>query len=330
MSLTSHLIDKDSPVLAWINERFPGCAAFLKDARKSLPEASSPIILPLGEISPTTTGMAFDYRMRYYLGATPPREFVAWRGVSRVLDRLLQRDDPGHPALWRHAYVHEETGVSFPEPPEPDDPDVAESGIVRFFDVLDEMVRQVSPVGRRLPLAAEVELGRGCFVLAMLEQARRVGLYPTSPLATLRWDCSVDQVLALVPVAWTDDLTNMSWAFHDAFRDRLRRPAILNPTFDGSAAVGGADADLIWGGCLIDIKATTRPALDLGWLRQLLGYVVLDWDDEYRIDSAGIYLARHAHLLCWPTGSLLERVGAPGGPGLPELRADFRRHFGEQ
>lgn len=89
----------------------------------------------------------------------------------------------------------------------------------------------------------------------------------------------------------------------------------------------GADADLIWDSCLIDIKTSSRSALDLGWLRQLLGYALLDWEDAYRIDSVGIYLSRHAHLASWPLPFLIERVGLPGGPGFAALRSEFREQF---
>ena len=37
-------------MLGWINESFPACGAFLKEARKSLPDASGPIIRPAGDV----------------------------------------------------------------------------------------------------------------------------------------------------------------------------------------------------------------------------------------------------------------------------------------
>lgn len=52
--------------------------------------------------------------------------------------------------------------------------------------------------------------------------------------------------------------------------------AWLNPTFGAfSEVVGGADADLVLGGALIEIKTTWKPHLDRSFLRQLAGYYML-------------------------------------------------------
>jgi len=52
--------------------------------------------------------------------------------------------------------------------------------------------------------------------------------------------------------------------------------ATLNPGFGiGSWLVGGADADLILDGCLLDIKATSKPTFKLDYWRQLVGYLTL-------------------------------------------------------
>ena len=52
---------------------------------------------------------------------------------------------------------------------------------------------------------------------------------------------------------------------------------VVGPTFDGSEYVGGADADLIKGGCLYAIKTIMDPRRDLpGTVRQLIGYALLD------------------------------------------------------
>src|SRR4051794_34317316 len=69
---------------------------------------------------------------------------------------------------------------------------------------------------------------------------------------------------------------------------------VVAPTFAGTAEVAGADADLVAGGLLLDVKATANPARlptsETVW--QTAGYVLLDYDDEYRIDRVGWYLAR--------------------------------------
>lgn len=86
----------------------------------------------------------------------------------------------------------------------------------------------------------------------------------------------------------------------------------LNPTFgQASELVGGADADLIIDGCLIDIKTVKEPDVKKVW-RQLVGYGVLadiagDEDDIFpRIEELGIYFSRHGQLWKIPASVLYE------------------------
>ena len=67
---------------------------------------------------------------------------------------------------------------------------------------------------------------------------------------------------------------------------------IYGPTFEGSAFIGGADADLIADGCLWDIKTGVRFNATAD-IRQSLAYALLDYTDAYRLDSIGIYMARY-------------------------------------
>jgi hypothetical protein len=86
-----------------------------------------------------------------------------------------------------------------------------------------------------------------------------------------------------------------------SFRSTIR--LLLNPTFrEGSTLVGGADADLIVDGCLVDIKTRKDNTLDLHTLRQLVGYSVLarrfgveDSPEPYGgvpLTEVGVYFAR--------------------------------------
>jgi hypothetical protein len=114
---------------------------------------------------------------------------------------------------------------------------------------------------------------------------------------------------------------------------RLTEPLHLGPTFVGSRDVGGADADVIAGRLLLEWKATLGPrrqsdsrrycSLDLITLQQLLGYLLLDYQDEYAIDTLGLYAARYAYLVTWPAAELLGELA--GGPvDLAQLRAGFQ------
>jgi hypothetical protein len=86
----------------------------------------------------------------------------------------------------------------------------------------------------------------------------------------------------------------------------VRSPLVLNPTFGAaSLLVGGADADLIAGQELIEIKTTREARIELDHMRQLIGYVSLARASEAdlpRITSVGVYFSRFG---------ILERVEIP-------------------
>jgi hypothetical protein len=80
----------------------------------------------------------------------------------------------------------------------------------------------------------------------------------------------------------------------------------LNPTFGTfSRRVGGADADIISGDRLLDLKTTSR-LTHLEDLRQLLGYLILaraarTENPSYpAVSNLGVYHARHGHLWVSP------------------------------
>lgn len=64
---------------------------------------------------------------------------------------------------------------------------------------------------------------------------------------------------------------------------------VLNPTFGlASQAIGGADADCILDGTLVDIKTTGNAAFKPDYWRQLVGYLTLA-DIHERIFQTGVY-----------------------------------------
>ncbi|MFI0447467.1 hypothetical protein [Actinomadura sp. 6N118] len=94
--------------------------------------------------------------------------------------------------------------------------------------------------------------------------------------------------------------------------------------FDGSMHVS-ADADLIADGILIEFKITRRVHdLPLPVILQLLGYVLMDFVDRYKIDTLGVYLSRAGALITWPLEDYLALLGARRR-NLTELRAVFAK-----
>ena len=169
--------------------------------------------------------------------------------------------------------------------------------IISFFDCLDATLQAIQPIGRRLELAEEQVLARYCFVLGLFEEIYRSHRYLDGPLLVPVPRKSVDELLSIPEDAWVDDLCALSSLFYDKYSHLLSLPFTLNPTFVGSGDVGGADAGLIVNGCLIDIKTTIGQKIDAKHLRQLVGYVLLDYDDVRHIESVGIYMARQGRVI---------------------------------
>lgn len=97
----------------------------------------------------------------------------------------------------------------------------------------------------------------------------------------------------------------------------LSGPFSLGPTFDlsklGPTRRIAAEADIVAGGLLVDVKTTLAPKNRLGLrpdvpkidnVYQLLGYALLDYSNQYNIERLGLYSARYGTLTEWP----LERI----------------------
>lgn len=294
-SLTGHLTKATNPVRAFLGDVLPAESAkpFNDAIRSQLGGGPRVVAARLAPWEHSLIGTAFDYRMRYWFDVPTTKPLVAAYGLL-TLDPLTTIESSLRAA-------GEE-----------------------FFERLPIFLRGLKPGGRRLDMGEEVELDRHCLVLALLDQVYRVGLRPGSPLMAEPWPRSADQLLAIARNEWLDDLREMAWLFDEcAGREGLAgRPTVLNPTFEGSGDMSGADADLIVGDCLIEIKSTIQLKLRDPVLLQLLGYVLLDYFDEYCIRSVGLYLARHGVLLRW---SLTQLIGSAGDiHSLRVLRERFR------
>lgn len=105
---------------------------------------------------------------------------------------------------------------------------------------------------------------------------------------------TVDEVVALLDAATKENLVSLG-------------PPILNPNFGlASAMVGGADADMVLGDTLIEIKTVKDVLVEREYVRQLLGYVLLArrarrlGADLPPIARFGIYFSRHAYFVQLP------------------------------
>ena len=101
-----------------------------------------------------------------------------------------------------------------------------------------------------------------------------------------------------------------------------KRYACLNPVFGyGSKLVGGADADIIIDGTLVDIKTTQYPTFKTEYYHQLMGYYILSLLGEVKYDSfnrksatisrIGVYFSRYGILHTFPTKPIVEDSNFP-------------------
>ena len=185
---------------------------------------------------------------------------------------------------------------------------------VRLFEELVASLVTVRPGDDRTR-------ARHCYALGLFEAHGRTRLV-RSPLDESCPDGSLADVLAIASSAALDDLCALLAGYRAHGEPLLAGPFSAGMNFGGSSKVGGADADLLAGRTLIDLKAVSRLNRS-EFLWQLAGYALLDWNDQYRIDSVGLYAARTPALITWPLDQFL--CGLAGHHvGAAALRASLR------
>ena len=271
-ALTRELDDIRSPVRRFLEERY---ARGLRDVQRQF-RASGPSLVvpavPREAANPGTVGTAADWLLRFLLHPRPDIHLavagavVATRAGITVL-----------PAL---ADIAARLTVPFPKrPPER----------VQVF---------TGPVPGN---AADPDLlARSCWALALLTEVFRSGpaAAAAGPLGRVRArrGISAASLLELAPAAGLDQLTRFRHVFETALLPQLAPRTgqwALGPTFTGSHLIGGADADLITAGLLLDLKTSAKKlSLGITDMLQLIGYALLDFDDEYHLAEVGLFSAR--------------------------------------
>lgn len=282
MSLTSELSKTGSPIRAYIESvGMLVCdtkrgSVFESAAKRLLGFDAldkSLVVPPVPGANPSTVGTAFDYRLRYDL-----HPFVCAETVAYATPRLLTRT--GEKAL-----------VSL---------------IDTFFRRTDVLVGRLNAHECELTDDDDVRITRACVVLALLEAVYRSGKWThLLPVPTDLEELVPDEVVSDV-VALHRSTRSALASIVGSIRTRSVR-YVANPVFAGSVAVGGADADLLVGDTLLELKTTKK--LDGSSLRsallQLLGYTLLDYDDIFGIRQVGAYFARQEYLRVWPVWQLV-------------------------
>lgn len=301
MTLTQELNNSASPVRQFIDSCFVISPAEVKRGLpKPLRDRLSTVLLPAPEEIPQgalgTIGTAFDYRVRLTIEGLPEEPLAAHMGAALLVggcDATLKDGRIQHVkgALLASYGLVAAAGLT-PE-------------LVReFFDNFARLASQRTPAARRG--ADDTTLAQYCLTLALLEQVYRAATMPDfdSTLLHLPEGATLDDLIALASPAQVFDVDQL-WRGFSKEVQWEGQAAVCNPRFAGSRDVGGADADLILDGCLVELKVTKRPPNLAQYLRQLLGYVLLDYKDAYSIRSIGVYAARQQTLLTFSLHELL-------------------------
>ncbi|MFE4079246.1 hypothetical protein [Paenarthrobacter sp. YIM B13468] len=309
MSLTDHLRDSGSPVRAYLDGVSPSLADMQGTSSRSRIMAkalgleelarSRTVMPPPPGVDAQRTGTAIDFRVRFALGGFDPYNSAAALGVAALPLFEDEVENGSH-----------RTRV-----------------LTEAFDAVTCILE--NPSGK-------AELDRAALVLAHCEQVSRGGAAALKGSLGEALDLA-DTGLSFATAIDESSLTDLrmlmeandgqldNWRSRVSGGERLK----LNPAFIGSGLVGGADADWLVGDTLIDSKAygkLTVPTLRT-FLRQLLGYVMLDLDDALGIRSVGLWLPRQNLTRVW---SLDQLLGGEPQELLPKMREGFRVAAGKQ
>lgn len=168
-------------------------------------------------------------------------------------------------------------------------------------------ISQLNAVASSLPRGDQVRIARTACILGLLDRATRTDLTDEpwyEPLLTAK---SLDEGLASVPAEWVADVATVADLALPQLA-HLTGPVIPAPVFVGSDLVNGADADLIIGNALVEIKAIKPRELKLRDLQQVVCYSLLDTDDQYQLDSIAILSARYGVLVTWQLEELINKA----------------------
>jgi hypothetical protein len=276
-------------------QRYPHTATLARAANARLAQATT-LRPSAGEHYPwAVVARATALRLRYSAGNTPPRALLALDGAARLAQ--------AHTAPYSLAFV-----------------------AALFADLGARLARLTPTGGRRMPAEDEEHLCRICYLLGLCEDIARTGRLIQSPLLDPAVPRTVEGLLALADPVCVADIAAMAARFTAAHGALLAQPATLWPALGGITPAGRSLDPLILGDGLYLIKVTAQPQIEARWLRELLGYLLLDVYDRYGVRQVGIIAPRQGEVLRWPASFAATLAGMPASAfaaSLPALRREF-------
>ena len=173
------------------------------------------------------------------------------------------------------------------------------------------VVDTVIESGNRLEVGSR-EQAEYAVILAWFEAVFRSPRWPRELLLALQQRTTREVIVELrthIQPQVLDDLLLLCETIPSVWEGALAGEIHLNPIFAGSRDVGGADADWIINGVLYDCKVSKRQRpFSRREVLQVLGYVLLDYNDTYGIHSIGWYYARQQLRLIYPLTDIMQRL----------------------
>lgn len=309
MSLTRELDNRQSPIRVFIEERLSTSAALQREFR----EGAGALVVNGTGASPGTVGTAADWLLRFLVCPYPETE-LACRGAAMASNAIVSAFDE----LARTLGYEDPLG-----------PITVGRG-------------SIGPSSFTGPIAgADIDfdhLARSCWAFALLTEGFRGGpsVLTRGPLGTLRnWGIvSAGDLLDLAPAEGIDELAQFRSVLVEGLLPRLESKSgrwTVGPTFASSGAVGGADADLVAAGQLIELKTSLGRKRQDGSrtcelakkdLHEIVAYALLDFDDRYELAEVALFSARYNHYVLWPLDELIGRMSG-GALDVTEARAGF-------
>jgi hypothetical protein len=282
-SLTDHLSSTDSPVRKFIDTQFP-----------HLEEMSKQINLSLNQFQKVTlkvypknvlymlAGTAMDYRVRAYFSNAPHTSSAIKNGL-RFLSAIGFFQSNSEPTVRNPWFKSTKRSI------------VRSIGEELIFS-FESFVRKLRPKRRLLGVSNEEQLCRYCILFALIDFFRRHTPGAFEKLMEIG-NVDTNRMLRAVDKRVVSDLMALSASFYRKNKKLLQSfsKVHLGQPLAGSKDVGGADFDIVVDGCLFENKTTVKPKITTGFLRQIIGYFLLDYTDEFKMRRAVIYLTRQDH-----------------------------------
>lgn len=305
MSLTFELQSKDSFVRRFIDAEFPHLQKLSKQINSSLERYESDLHqLYQKTVLYMLAGTAMDYRIRMYFSDTPHKQGALATGLSAIRGASIS----GYRNPWFDLHKSREyIGIS--------------GKLILSFE---RFVKQFKPVRRRLAPSKEEQLCRYCVLFAHIDFFRRFSPGALEYLIKIG-SHDVNSMLKAMDKDVVKDIMDLSSRFYSENKKLLKgfSKVYVGKSLAGSKDVGGADFDLVVDGCLFEVKTTTKPKITTAFLRQLIGYFLLDYTDQFKIRKAAIHLTRQNHALSFDMKKDLLRSKR----SLQEIRESFRNEI---